>query len=300
MSGLVISRQQMVDCMAERYNAKISEAPFRNWRRVNTAVVHQTDSLVDADEINFHMIEICLDGLHSINVRGELEGAERQQLQLRPGMTSYVQDRSPLYQELYGHVTLQQVCIDKSIFRDASAAFGQGDPGLRNTLGFQGVFEGRLKQLCQALLDEARTGAAGSDLFADLIAQQMALVLLRRQYGNERSREIGVLSAAETDRVLDYLENHLDDPGGMDVLARQLDMDVFRFVRAFKATTGEAPHQFLIGRRLTRAKELLAHGCETLADIAYATGFSSQSHMTATFTKHVGMPPGKYRREVRR
>ncbi|MEM7644316.1 MAG: helix-turn-helix transcriptional regulator, partial [Pseudomonadota bacterium] len=69
--------------------------------------------------------------------------------------------------------------------------------------------------------------------------------------------------------------------------------------RAFKETTGQAPHQYLIDRRIARVKELLIAGEDGLVEIAYATGFSSQSHMTSTFRRRVGVAPGRWRAAIR-
>lgn len=125
------------------------------------------------------------------------------------------------------------------------------------------------------------------------------LILRRRLGGAKTPSDIRPLSDAENARVLDFMEATLEEVGGMDTLAALIDMDVFAFTRAFKARTGEAPHQFLIGRRLTHVKDMLATTNMPLAEIAYATGFSNQSHMTATFSKTFGSPPGAYRKAVR-
>jgi AraC family transcriptional regulator len=66
----------------------------------------------------------------------------------------------------------------------------------------------------------------------------------------------------------------------------------------FKAATGEAPHGFLQRRRMERAKRLLIETQMPVAELALACGFSSQSHFTVSFRKHVGLTPSKYRAAV--
>ena len=73
----------------------------------------------------------------------------------------------------------------------------------------------------------------------------------------------------------------------------------FHFSRAFKQATGSAPHQFVIARRVRRAQLLLAAGSCSQAQIAYETGFASQSHFASTFRRVTGMTPGQYRRTAR-
>ncbi|WP_299611578.1 AraC family transcriptional regulator [uncultured Tateyamaria sp.] len=299
MSGW-ITRQEMADTMVSLYNADISEPAYHNWGRANTTVMTQGDGLVEGEGLDFHMLELCLNGKHHMRSESEFERGDRDQSILQPGKMSYVQRRAPMYQIVEGCVELQHVYISHTIFEDCASSLFKGDPDKVVSLGFQAIFEPRLKALAETLLDEARRPAIGSDLTADLIAQQIAVLILRRQNTDrlveQKDRR---LSDAETARVIAYLDDQIEDIGGMDTLAALIDMDVFSFTKAFKATTGESPGQFLIQRRLARVKELLRTTNNSLADITYATGFSNQPHMTSTFTKHVGVSPGKWRKAVR-
>jgi AraC family transcriptional regulator len=61
-----------------------------------------------------------------------------------------------------------------------------------------------------------------------------------------------------------------------------------------KASTGIAPYQWLAKRRVAQTKRMLA-GTASLVEIADASGFADQSHMTRIFSREVGMTPGKWR-----
>lgn len=65
-------------------------------------------------------------------------------------------------------------------------------------------------------------------------------------------------------------------------------------VRAFSAAYGIAPHQYLMSRRVDRARRLLLAG-HAPAEVATATGFYDQAHLTRHFKKLVGVTPGRYR-----
>jgi len=58
---------------------------------------------------------------------------------------------------------------------------------------------------------------------------------------------------------------------------------------------GTTPHQHLLALRVTAAERMLLNPEMDLAEIAYAAGFSSQSHMTTAFGKLRGQTPGAYR-----
>ncbi|MFI9766886.1 AraC family transcriptional regulator [Streptomyces sp. NPDC052415] len=64
-------------------------------------------------------------------------------------------------------------------------------------------------------------------------------------------------------------------------------------VRAFSTAYGIAPHQYLNSRRVDRARRLLLDG-RPIGEVATATGFYDQAHLTRHFRKLVGTPPGRY------
>ena len=65
------------------------------------------------------------------------------------------------------------------------------------------------------------------------------------------------------------------------------------------AVTGSPPHHYVIERRVARARGQLERGVEPIVDVVLECGFSSQAHMTSTFTRQLGVSPGRYRRERR-
>jgi len=107
------------------------------------------------------------------------------------------------------------------------------------------------------------------------------------------------LSNRELSRAIELIEANMEDAITITELSKALDMSDFHFSRAFKLATGEGPHAFMTERRMARACDLLANSKEQLAEIAYACGFSSQSHFTTVFRKTMGETPGRYRMEMR-
>ena len=67
----------------------------------------------------------------------------------------------------------------------------------------------------------------------------------------------------------------------------------------FKAATGLPPHQYVIARRVERAKQLLQGGDFTLAEVAARAGFSDQSQFCRHFKRLVGVTPGQFRAPAR-
>ena len=74
----------------------------------------------------------------------------------------------------------------------------------------------------------------------------------------------------------------------------------YHFARQFKAATGLPPHQYVITRRVERAKLLLQAGTDlSLAEVAAEAGFSDQSQFSQHFKRVVGATPGQYRKSAR-
>jgi AraC family transcriptional regulator len=109
----------------------------------------------------------------------------------------------------------------------------------------------------------------------------------------------GALDRRRLDRVLDYIEAHLDDDISVTNLAEAACFSLFHFVRAFDLAMGRTPHAYLSERRLDRAKQLLAFSQDSLVDISLICRFSGQSNFTKAFTRAVGMSPGRYREATR-
>jgi AraC-like DNA-binding protein len=109
----------------------------------------------------------------------------------------------------------------------------------------------------------------------------------------------GGLPPAAMRRVSEYVEAHLNDSIELVELSAVAGLSIFHFARQFKQSAGVTPHHYLVRRRVERARELLADTDLSLSAIAFATGFSDQSHLTRHFRQIVGITPGQFRWSLR-
>jgi AraC family transcriptional regulator len=120
-------------------------------------------------------------------------------------------------------------------------------------------------------------------------------------YGGMRplSRPVlGGLAPWQVRRAKELLSANLDGRVPLKELAKECGLSVSHFSRAFRRTTGAAPHQWLMARRVEAAKEKLRDGRMSLSDVALACGFSDQSHLTRVFAGMVRLSPGAWRRAL--
>jgi transcriptional regulator GlxA family with amidase domain len=105
----------------------------------------------------------------------------------------------------------------------------------------------------------------------------------------------GGLTPRTLRRVQEYIETNLEGTVSIVLLAGVACLSPFHFARAFKQSTGVTPRDYLIQRRVERARELLADTNLPISEIAVATGFADQSHCARRFREHVGLSPRDYR-----
>jgi AraC family transcriptional regulator len=96
-------------------------------------------------------------------------------------------------------------------------------------------------------------------------------------------------------RVKEHIDAHIDKRISVEALARVANLSVCYFVRAFKQSAGVTPHDYVIRKRVERARALLCETDLSLSEIALAAGFADQSHCARRFREHVGMSPRAYR-----
>jgi AraC-like DNA-binding protein len=108
----------------------------------------------------------------------------------------------------------------------------------------------------------------------------------------------GGLAPWQERRAKEILTANLAGNIGLKGLAQECGLSVSHFSRAFRHSTGVAPHQWLLERRVDVAKPLLRNRQVPLSEVALVCGFSDQSHFTRVFTRLVGRSPGTWRRNV--
>ena len=108
----------------------------------------------------------------------------------------------------------------------------------------------------------------------------------------------GGLAPWQLKRACDAMEANLGASRSISHLAGECDLSSSHFARAFKETTGMAPHQWLTRRRVQRARELLAQSTMELAEVALACGFVDQSHFSRVFARMEKQSPGRWRRQL--
>jgi AraC family transcriptional regulator len=96
---------------------------------------------------------------------------------------------------------------------------------------------------------------------------------------------------------VEYIEEHLDAAPTLTEIAAVTGLNPYHFSRQFKAATGLPPHQYVITRRIERAKQLLREPTDSsLAEVAARAGFYDQSQFSRHFKRQVGVTASQFRK----
>src|SRR5215469_12557782 len=109
-------------------------------------------------------------------------------------------------------------------------------------------------------------------------------------------RRKGGLAPWQIRRVTEYIVAYLAEDVELQTLSNLVKLSRAHFSRAFRVSTGLAPHQWLVHARIAKAKELLLSSDRRLGQIAIDVGFADQAHFTRTFGRAVGESPGAWQR----
>jgi AraC family transcriptional regulator len=218
------------------------------------------------------------------------------------GAVSLVPAGSPSRWRCRGPRDLLHVFLGPGLVGQVAAeAFGL-DPARLTVPPLDGLDVPRLRAAMLAAEAELTAGAAGSGLAVESLANLLAVHLLRHALAPrppERGPD-GTLPRGRLRAVVEYVEGHLDAGPSLGQMAAVARLSPYHFARQFKAATGLPPHQYVISRRVERAKHLLRTAAGlSLADVAAHVGFSDQSQFAHHFKRLVGVTPGQFRLSAR-
>jgi AraC family transcriptional regulator len=159
-----------------------------------------------------------------------------------------------------------------------------------------------LRAAMAAVDAELSAGGVGGPLAAESLANVLAVQLIRHVVAPRRPqrRRDGALPRGKLRAVVEYIQEHLDASPSLEQMAAVARLSAYHFARQFKAGTGLPPHQYVILRRVERAKQLLQAGTDlSLAEVAACAGFSDQSQLSHHFKRLLGVTPGQFRKPAR-
>jgi AraC family transcriptional regulator len=242
-----------------------------------------------------------LRGYGRLWISAHSHGNQPQTAYFGPGDMSLVPNELDFRSRWDAHLQVLFLRFPSSVIQTTGEQHASGSQAIQHLHSQLSIRDPLLLQLGLALHRELLDGGPHGQLYTDALAQAAMLHILSH-YSSARLRipaAVGRLSFAQC-RLLDaYIEANLHDTIRLATLASLLHLSVPHFDRLFRATYGAAPYQYVIARRVERAKALLGGRQHTLYEIAAACGFSNASQFARHFRARVGITPSQFRRHQR-
>ena len=153
-------------------------------------------------------------------------------------------------------------------------------------------------QLGLALLKAEEFGPSFGWIYADGISLAMVTRLLALQAKGQSTpgkTEAAALAKWRLKRAIDFIDAHLDEPISLADVAAASGLSRMHFAAQFKVATGSRPHDYLLGRRISRAQDIMTTTATPLVEVSLQVGFQSQAHFTSVFKRLVGRTPHAWR-----
>jgi AraC-like DNA-binding protein len=157
--------------------------------------------------------------------------------------------------------------------------------------------EARLSALVGSVVDEARSLRPARDVVLERLLEVMFIEALRSS--KDAVASPGLLRGLSDERLalaLRGFHQAPSEPWTVPLLAKMSAMSRSTFFERFSRAVGVTPMEYVLAWRMALAKGLLRRGAAQIAEVAAQVGYSSPSTFTVAFTRHVGVPPGRFAR----
>jgi transcriptional regulator GlxA family with amidase domain len=158
--------------------------------------------------------------------------------------------------------------------------------------------ERRLSTLVQLVGEESRADRPAREIVMARLLEVLLIEALRSAAAGTAASPGLVRALADPKLVLALrrMHEHPADPWTVAQLAREATLSRSAFFERFSRAVGVAPMAYLLAWRMALAKQMLRQRERAMSEIAERVGYSSVSTFGVAFTRHVGMPPGRYSR----
>ena len=154
-----------------------------------------------------------------------------------------------------------------------------------------------LERIAHQLLKEISQPSPGCQLSTDTLAQELAAHLIGTHSNLDHlqlRQRPHTIAPTKLKRAQEFIHANLAIEVSLQDIANAAGMSLFHFAKAFKQSTNQSPYQYVKEQRLRLARALLHDESMSIGEVAKAVGFS-HSYFTASFVRHMGMTPSKFR-----
>lgn len=232
-----------------------------------------SDYMVKRDSFDSILITIIIRGSFSFLIDGKEHTAKSGDVALLDCFKEHTYYTNDNFEAYWIHINGSNTY---EIFKELTGRFS-------NIISADEKTEEQIKDIYTAIKNARQL----SDSQMSLKIYTLLTELFNRQ---AEEKQGGIIETA-----LDYISSNYSKSITVEDVAKNVHLSASQFSRKFKKETGTSPYDYILGTRLTRAKELLKNTSLSVSEIAYRTGFSSDSNFIYFFRKQEGISPLKFR-----
>lgn len=194
------------------------------------------------------------------------------------------------------------LAVEESVFLDSCTLPISGKP--LQFLNNYNVHDDSIKGILDLFVIEAMGGGRNGLPYLKNLLSLLATHYIQ-SYSNfndlvSERLQASKFGKAEMKRLDSFIDAHLGDGITVDDLADQLHCSKFYFLREFKKLMDITPYQYLMGKRLERARDRLLSSNQNIAAVGMDLGFNDQAHFTRAFKNQFGLTPGQFQKKQQR
>lgn len=270
-------------------DARLHCRASREWGGISANRIHATAGRHAADPRPDHRLVFYETG--GMAAECGCEGVRRVHT-LTPGAFDLVPAGASGYWEDSAPVQFVSVRLDPRLLTETAEALAiRGSIDLAPRIGARDAV---IEPIVRALASEIEAPQPAARIYADSLGAALASRLLQSFMAAGAPRRRG-LSKPQQRRIADFVEANLADDLPLERIAAEASLSVPHLTALFRRTMGQSVHRYVMERRVQRARALLQDRRLSTSEVAYACGFSHQSHLARWTRRVLGATPSQIR-----
>lgn len=295
MAGSMLNFAQLVE--REDHKPYVRQYSTAGSRSVVVADLHYFEPTTVRREVTETVLSVHL---MPVRLKAEIGGRQRETAEYTPGLFDLTPANTLYASERYDRGHALAISFPTDLI---SEALEEVAPGFTNSFGDlheRPHGSGLVAPLCRQIVAEVSDDSPMGPLYADTLVQSLILELYRRSCHTPApcKADSHKLSPGVMSLIDEFIDQNTIATVELKELANVASLPSASFSRLFKQTTQQTPYQYVLQRRVQKARELIELSNLPLAQIAFQCGFASQSHMTDVFRTRLRTTPGKLRKDM--
>jgi AraC family transcriptional regulator len=267
------------------------------WSSLYTSLQRESPFEDTFEAVDDQLIILHLDG--PVTVHRRVQNGESSRL-IPPGGLFMIPGGMDFSVRLGGTLLTLHLYLRRALIEEVTQSIKAGDPTQVELLPYIGDSDPLVERLMLGVRDALHEDGPSAEPYVDYLGRAIAARLIRaHSTGSAVERAPLGLGRAQLGKAIDFMHANLEDSINLSAIAGATGLSPSHFARQFRASTGIAPHQYLMRLRIERAQRLLTETDTPIVDVAFTCGFANQEHMTRIFKRGRGTTPAAYRRARR-